>query len=186
MAVIYPDNSSTALTSGFNDKEKNIALKPFDMFLQGSTGKTYVSAVAMQLIGENKLTLDAKVSEYLGKYEWFKRIPNSEDVTVRMIMNHSSGIMRYEFKEAFTRTLTTNPDKKWKPEELLSYVLDEKAPFKASEGWDYSDTNYILLGMIIEGITKSPLNKVIRTSLLRPLKLRHTSPSDKRNLKGLA
>lgn len=186
MAVVYQDNSSAVFTSGLNDKEKNTALKPSDMFMQGSTGKTYVSALAMQLLSEKKLTLDAKVSEFLQKYEWFKYIPNSDDVTVRMIMNHSSGIMRYEFKDAFTKTLTSNPDKKWKPEELLSYVLDEKAPFKAGEGWDYSDTNYILLGMIIEEITGKPLNESIRKRILQPLKLKNTLPSDQRQLKGLA
>ncbi len=186
IAIVYQDNSSLALTSGLNDKERNIILKSSDLFLQGSTGKTYVSAIAMQLIGEKKLNIDTKVAEYLGKYDWYKRLPNNAEMTVRMIMNHSSGIMRYEFKEAFTKDLTTNPEKAWKPEELLSYVLDEKAPFKAGEGWDYSDTNYILLGMVIENITGVPLNESIRKNLLAPLKLKYTFPSDRRKLTGLA
>lgn len=186
VAVVFPDNTSLALVSGYNDQEAKITLKPDDMFLQGSTGKTYVSAIAMKLIGEKKLNIDAKVSEYLGKYDWFSRIPNSSDITVRMIMNHSSGVMRYEYKEAFTRALTASPDKTWNPEELIYYVLDEKPAFKAGDGWDYSDTNYILLGMIIENITKKPLNENIQTDILKPLKLKHTFPSDKRFLKGLS
>ena len=74
-------------------------------------------------------------------------------ITVRQLMNHTSGLVRYEFKEQFTKDLTANPDKVWRPEELVSYLLDEKAPFEAGKGWDYSDTNYIVLGMIIERVT---------------------------------
>ena len=72
---------------------------------------------------------------------------------VRQLMNHTSGLIRYEFKDQFTKDLTANPDKVWKPEELLSYLFDEKAPFEAGKSWDYSDTNYIVLGMIIEKVT---------------------------------
>ena len=125
-AIVYKDNTQAAYTSGFNDKEKNILLKTSDRLLQGSVGKTYVSAIALQLIKESKINLDEKVSAYLGEFEWYNKIPNAADITVRMIMNHTSGVMRYEFKEKFTRDLTNNPAKSWKPEELLSYILGEQ------------------------------------------------------------
>src|SRR5687767_1818495 len=56
-------------------------------------------------------------------------------------------------QRTFTKDLTANPDKGWKPTELVAYLLDEKPPFEAGKGWDYSDTNYIVLGMIIEKVT---------------------------------
>ena len=71
-------------------------------------------------------------------------------------MTHTSGVMRYEFKPAFNEDLSDQPDKTWRPEELLSYVLDEVPSFSAGEGWEYSDTNFILLGMIIEEVTGEP------------------------------
>lgn len=100
-------------------------------------------------------------------------------------MNHTSGIMRYEFKEQFLKDLTANPAKTWTPEELLFYVLDEIPPFNAGKGWDYSDTNYILLGMIIEKITGEKYYDLLKNEILQPFKLLNTFPSDNRNLKGL-
>jgi len=100
-------------------------------------------------------------------------------------MNHTSGIMRYEFKDAFTKDLSNNPDKVWKPEELIAYVLDENPVFKAGEGWEYSDTNYIVLAIIIEQVTGKKYYDLVTERILRPLHLTQTLPSNKRKLKGL-
>jgi D-alanyl-D-alanine carboxypeptidase len=186
MSIVFKDNSNITLTSGFNDVGKAIPLKTSDKLLQGSVGKTYAAAIAMQQIGKKALDLEEKVSKYLGHYDWYPRIPNANDITVRMLMNHTSGVMRYEFKESFTKDLTANPDKTWKPEELLSYVLDEKASFEAGKGWEYSDTNYILLGMILEKITGKKFYQLVADHILKPLNLKNTFPSDKRMLPGLA
>ena len=186
IAIVKNDNRLIALGSGYSDKEKKRKLTTSDGMLQGSVGKTYVSAIALQLIKKGEINLDEKVSTYLGQYEWYLRIPNATSITVRMLMNHTSGVMRYEFKEQFLKDLTANPGKIWPPDELVRYVLDEKAPFNAGEGWDYSDTNYILLGMIIEKITGEKYYDLLRKNILQPFKLLNTFPSDSRNLKGLA
>jgi D-alanyl-D-alanine carboxypeptidase len=116
---------------------------------------------------------------------WYSRIPNAEGITVRHLMTHTSGVMRYEFKEAFTVDLTAQPDKNWRPEELLAYVLDEEPSFAPGEGWEYSDTNFILLGMIMEGITGEACYDLIQTRILGPLGLENTVPSDSRLIPGL-
>jgi D-alanyl-D-alanine carboxypeptidase len=185
VSVVKKDNTSIALVSGYNDRERKIPLKRDDYMLQGSVGKTYVSAIALQMVKNGKLDLDKKVSFYLGEHEWYKRIPNAADITVRMLMNHTSGVMRYEFKEKFTKDLTANPDKTWHPEELLQYILDEKASFAAGTSWEYSDSNYILIGMIIEKITGKKYYDLLKTNILLPLKLSQTKPSDSRKLQGL-
>ena len=64
-------------------------------------------------------------------------------------------------------TLRNNPAKSWKPEELLSYILDEQGAFKAGEGWEYSDTNYILLGMIIEKVTGEKYYELLQKAILQ-------------------
>ena len=117
--------------------------------------------------------------------KWFSRLPNAKDITVRQLMNHTSGLIRYEFKDQFTKDLTANPDKVWKPEDLLAYLFDEKPPFEAGKGWDYSDTNYIVLGMIIEKVTGKKYYTEATKRILKPLKLKNTKPQDKRELKGL-
>jgi D-alanyl-D-alanine carboxypeptidase len=181
-----PDGTSFGLAVGLSNVETKTAMTSRDLMLQGSVGKTYVAAVAMQLISEKKLSLDDRIEKYLGGEKWFSHLPNARDITVRMLMNHTSGLVRYEFKEQFTRDLTANPDKVWKPEELIAYILDTPAPFAAGAGWDYSDTNYIVLGMIIERVTGSTYYRELSRRILTPLGLSETTPSDRRTIRGLA
>ena len=184
-AIVYDNNTSAAFVSGSADIALKKPMKTTDMMLQGSVGKTYLAALTMRLIKEGKIDLEEKVSKYLGDLPWYSRIPNAADITIKMLMTHTSGVMRYEFKESFTRDLSANPEKYWAPSDLLQYVLDEKASFKAGEGWEYSDTNYILLGMIVEKITGKKYYDLVSEKILIPLKLDHTHPSDSRILKGL-
>ena len=110
--------------------------------LQGSVGKTYAAAVALQLVGGGARPR-REDREYLGREKWFARLPNAREITVRMLMNHTSGLVRYEFKEQFTKDLTASPDRIWKPEELLAYVLDTQARSPPA-GAGLLDTNYIV------------------------------------------
>jgi D-alanyl-D-alanine carboxypeptidase len=184
-AVSLPDGTVIPLTVGEADTVQHIQMDPSHRMLQGSVGKTYFAAVAMQLIGEGRLDLDARVSSYLGHYPWYARIPNTAGITVKHLMTHTSGVMRYEFKETFTTDLSAQPDKHWQPEELLAYVLDEEASFVQGEGWEYSDTNFILLGMIMEEITGEACYDLIQERILDPLGLENTVPSSSRTIPGL-
>ena len=186
ISIIDKDNKQWSLASGFSDVEKNVPLTTKHLLMQGSVGKTYVAAIAIMLIKEGKLKLDEKVSVYLGKFEWYSRIPNASSIIVRQIMNHTSGVMRYEFKPDFVNDLNAMPQKVWKPEELVKYVLDEKAGFPAGEGWDYSDTNYILLGMIIESLTGKKYYELVNEGIVKPFQLNDTKPTDKIFLPGIA
>ena len=184
--IALPDGQVLSLATGLSDTALRTPLGPDALLLAGSVGKTYVAAVALQLVSEGKLSLDEPISTYLGTEPWFSRLPNAAAITVRMLMNHTSGLVRYEFKPEFTRDLTANPDKVWRPAELVAYILDTEAPFPAGGGWDYSDTNYIVLGMIIERVAGATLNDEIARRLLRPLTLTRTVPSDRREIPGLA
>lgn len=185
LGVCAADGNCFGLAVGLSDLETKTPMKPNDLMLAGSVGKTYAAAVALQLVEEGKINLDDKIETYLGREKWFRRLPNAREITVRQLMNHTSGLARYEFKEQFAKDLTANPDKVWKPEELLAYLFDEKAAFEAGKGWDYSDTNYIVLGMIIERVTGKKYYAEARNRILRPLKLKRTRPQDKREFKGL-
>jgi D-alanyl-D-alanine carboxypeptidase len=185
LGVVLPSGESFGLAVGFSDRETRTAMKPTDRMPAGSVGKTFAAATALQLIKEGKIELDDKIEKYLGHEQWFPRLPNAKDITVRQLMNHTSGLVRYEFKEQFTKDLTANPDKVWKPAELVAYLLDEKAPFEAGKGWDYSDTNYIVLGMIIEKVTGRKFYDEANRRLLKPLKLSDTIPQDGPRLKGV-
>jgi D-alanyl-D-alanine carboxypeptidase len=185
LGVVLANGESFALAVGYSDRDAKTPMKPNDRMLAGSVGKTFAAATALQLIKEGKIGLDDKIEKYLGSEPWFSRLPNAKDITVRQLMNHTSGLVRYEFKEQFTKDLTANPEKVWKPAELVSYLLDEKPPFEAGKGWDYSDTNYIVLGMIIEKVTGKKFYDEATRRLLKPLKLADTIPQDGPRLKGV-
>ncbi len=185
LGVVLANGESFSLAVGYSDRESKTPMKPTDRMLAGSVGKTFAAATALQLIKEGKIGLDDKIEKYLGHEPWFSRLPNAKDITVRQLMNHTSGLVRYEFKEQFTKDLTANPDKVWKPAELVAYLLDEKPPFEAGKGWDYSDTNYIVLGMIIEKVTGRNFYDEANRRLIKPLKLTDTIPQEGPRLKGV-
>jgi D-alanyl-D-alanine carboxypeptidase len=185
LGVVLANGESFGLAVGFSDREKKTPMRPTDRMLAGSVGKTFAAATALQLIKEGKINLDDKIEKYLGREQWFSRLPNAKDITVRQLMNHTSGLVRYEFKDQFTKDLTANPEKVWKPAELVAYLLVEKPPFEAGKSWDYSDTIYIVLGMIIEKVTGRRFYDEANRRLIRPLKLTDTIPQDGRGLKGV-
>lgn len=185
VGVVLANGESFGFAIGYSDREAKTPMKPTDRMLAGSTGKTFAAATALQLVKEGKIGLDDKVEKYLGSEPWFSRLPNAKDITVRQLMNHTSGLVRYEFKDAFTNDLTANPEKVWKPAELLSYLFDTKAAFEAGKGWDYSDTNYIVLGMIIEKVTGRRFYDEANRRVVKPLKLINTIPQDGLRLKGV-
>ena len=185
LGVVLADGTVIGLAAGVSDTTAARAMDPSDRMLQGSVGKTYVSAVALQLVGEGRLDLDAAVSSYLGHLPYFDRIPNASGITVRNLMNHTSGIVRYEFKPRFMEDLTADPSRTFTVEDRLAYLFDADPPFAPGEGWDYSDTNYILLGMILGEIGDRPLYAQIQDRLLDPFGLDDTVPSDSPDVPGL-
>jgi D-alanyl-D-alanine carboxypeptidase len=185
VGIVWDDGTTLSLAAGMADTIRDIPMTSASRLLQGSVGKTYVAAVAMQLVHAGALDLDAKVAEYLGGAPWLARLPNGHQVTVRQLMNHTSGIVRYEFDDRFIADLLASPDRVWRPEELLAYLFDTEAPFAPGEGWEYSDTNYILLGMIIERLTGASYYDELRQRILVPLHLENTVPSNTRRIPGL-
>jgi D-alanyl-D-alanine carboxypeptidase len=180
LGVALPDGNVMAFAIGSADTVLRTPLTPTSKMLAGSVGKTFFAALALQLVDEGRLDLDAPISTWLGTKPWFARLPNGADITVRMLMNHTSGLVRYEFDPRVTEKLTAEPDHVWTPEERVGYVLDTEPPFAAGSGWQYSDTNYIVLGMIMERITGAPLYPQIRTRVIDRVGLANTVPSDRR------
>jgi D-alanyl-D-alanine carboxypeptidase len=185
VGFILADGSFASASTGLADLENQRPLRPTDRMLAGSIGKTYFAAVVMQLVQEGKLNLDDKIDKWFGREPWFARLPNGKEISLRMLMNHSSGLAEYYELKGFIETLRTKPDMAFKPEVLVECVLDSKPLFAAGQGWSYADTNYILVGMIVERITKKSLYAEVERRILKPLQLTHTRPSDRRVLPGV-
>ncbi|MBC7897850.1 MAG: beta-lactamase family protein [Cytophagaceae bacterium] len=182
LGISLPGGISLGVASGFSDTVRKVPMQATDRLLQGSVGKTYVAAIALQLVQEGTLSLDDPIAKYLGSEPWFTRLPNSARITVRHLMQHTSGLVRWEFDPAAAAVMRAHPFKVWTPVERLGYLFDKPAPFEAGAGWEYSDTNYIVLGMIIERITGRTYYDELHRRLLRPLHLVNTIPSDRRRL----
>ena len=182
---VLADGTSFGIAVGLSDRTSKTPMKASDRLLLGSVGKTYVSAVALQMMAEKKFALTDTLDKFFGREPWFSRIANASKITVRHLMTHTSGIVRYEFNPKFTEDLTANPDKVWTGVDRLSYLFDAKPPFAPGEGWEYSDTNYIVLGMIIEQVAKNSYYDELRKRILVPFGLKDTVPADSRQVPGL-
>ena len=185
LGFVLPDGRAGSVSVGVSDLELKKPLVPSDRMPAGSIGKMFVAAVALQLAQEGKITLDEKIEHWFGADPWFPRLANAHDVTLRMLLNHTSGIPEHEETAQFRKDLVANPNQTRKPEELIAYILDKRALFPAGKKWSYADTNYILVGMIIERVTARSLYSEMARRLLTPLKLNNTIPSDQRVLPGV-
>lgn len=137
-------------------------------FRIGSVTKTMVATVALQLVDEKKLSLNDKLSKFFPQY------PKSDSVTMTMLLNMTSGIPEYSGDSIFTNTLATNPTKVWLPQELLNLAFSHPYVFTPGTKNLYTNTNYILLGLIIEKITGNTLKVEIETRIVRKLHLTNT------------
>ena len=188
LAVAYGPGKRIEFASGFSDKEKKERMKPDDRMFCGSTGKTLVSAVALKLLSKKKIGLDDLVSKFFqtqSEKEWFSKLPNSQTMTVRSLMNHTSGLPRYLFQKNYLEDLKTNPYRKREPVEALMSIGGSKATNEVGKGWSYSDTNYIVLGLIIEKVSGKKFYDVVNTEILTPLKLSDTIPAQGPMIKRL-
>lgn len=183
--LAWIDGRAHALVSGVRERGAEARLECGDRLLAGSTGKTFVAAVALQLVAEGKLDLDERIGGRLGSEAWFERLPNARELTLRHLMAHRSGLERYEFKPDFARDLKADPDRSWQPADLLAYVLGDEPLFAPGADFTYSDTNYILVGLLVERASGRPLYTEARERLLVPLELAGIVPADSRTVPGL-
>lgn len=165
-ALVYVDvpgegTWSTALGTG--DLATGAPITPDDHFRIGSNTKTFTGTVILQLVDEGKLGLDDPVSEYQPE------APNGENITIRQLLNMSSGLYNYAEDKDFNETLDTQPDKVWTPEEVVEIGFQHEPYFSPGDGFHYSNTNTVLLGMIVEQLTSQPLEKEFQERLFEPL-----------------
>jgi D-alanyl-D-alanine carboxypeptidase len=183
-AAVLPDGTLVAVAVGRAHVPDGRALTPRDKMLSGSIGKSYVAAVALRLVADETLDLDARVVDLLDA-EWTRRLPNAETVTPRHLLRHTSGIPDHVWREDFGRAVLTEPDRVWTAEERCAYVLDADPLFAPGEGFAYADTNYIVLGAVIERVSGEEIETLQRSLLFEPLGLADTLCADRADLAGL-
>jgi D-alanyl-D-alanine carboxypeptidase len=135
----------------------------------GSLTKTFTATVILQLVDQGKLGLDDPVSTYQPE------VPNGKNITIRPLLILSSGLFSYSEDQGFAQALLADPYKVWQPAELLALAFKHPPYFAPGKGWHYDNTNYILLGLIIEQLTHLPAEQAFQRSIFGPLGLHQTS-----------
>lgn len=160
--VIFPDGKIWNGVSGVSHGDTAIAQ---DMvFAIGSITKNVVAALTLKLVEEGVLELDDPLSKWLPSY------PHVDDrITVRQLLNHTSGLYMFWDNQQIWDDLIAEPARIFTPEEVLNYI--KEPDFPRGEGWRYSNTNYLLIAMIIEKATGSALPDLIRQRLMEPSRL---------------
>lgn len=188
-AYVLADGTVGVAATGLADIESATAMTVNSRMLAASIGKTFVGATAVALAREGTLDLDIPVSRWLGELKWFSRLPNHDTITLRHLLTHSSGLPDHVHLKRFARDVS----RKWRenvnpfaPEDLIHFVLDLPPLFEAGKGWTYSDTGYILIGLVIEKATEGNYYNELEERFIKPLGLTLTAPSDSRVLPGLA
>jgi D-alanyl-D-alanine carboxypeptidase len=129
-----------------------------------------VATVVLQLAGAGTLALEDPVERWLPGM-----LPNGAAITVRQLLNHTSGLFDFAADPGFVAQAVRDPLRDWPPSEIVAVATAHPPAFAPGEGWAYSDTNYFVLGLIIEAATGHPLAAELRSRILTPLHLRATS-----------
>ncbi|HEU5030382.1 MAG TPA: serine hydrolase domain-containing protein [Spirillospora sp.] len=150
--------------AGLADIPARRAMRPDDRFRIASITKTFVAAVVLQLVTEHKLALDQPIAGLLPE-----PVPNAGQITVRELLDHTSGLFEYSDDPRF------DPGAPSTPAQLIALSAAHAPYFAPGTGFYYSSTNYIVLGEIVHRLTGRPIQDEVRARLIRPLHLTGTT-----------
>jgi len=138
----------------------------------GSNTKTMTGTVILQLVQEGKIALTDPVSKYRPD------VPNGDNITIEQLLDMRSGLFNYTETAELNEALDNDPQKQWKPDELLALGFANPPYFPPGQGYHYSNTNIVLLGLIAEALDGKPLPQIFQSRLFGPLGLTGTSFPD--------
>ena len=185
-AAVLPDGTLVSCAVGTADQDLGVRLTAEHRLLSGSIGKTYVGALALQLHQEGRLDLDAQARDLLADPSPLDAAPNGGRYTVRQLLRHESGLPRWVFQRAVLASVVTEPERTWTNAERMATIAGLEPLFAPGEGWAYSDTNYIVVGMILEQLLGTTIEEAVASRILAPEGLRETHPLDGRHVPRLA
>ncbi len=141
---------------------------PDDLFRVGSISKLFTSLTVLSLVDDGLVDLDAPLSQYID------RVDTGEGVMVRDALQHRSGIPDYTESAGFLDMLLGDTSREWTPEETIALIPAGVLDFVPGSTFVYSNTNYIMLGLLIEEVTGLSYHEAVRSRLINPLKLTNT------------
>ncbi|MER5697231.1 serine hydrolase domain-containing protein [Streptomyces mirabilis] len=160
------DGRARSYTAGVGDLATGAKVPRDGQVRIGSNTKTFTTVVVLQLVGEGKIGLDAPVDTYLRRLVRGDGI-DGRHITVRELLQHTSGLPNYS-------KYLSDDIRYYDPRELLDLALQHKADFAPGTNWAYSNTNYLVAGLIVQKVTGRPLAEEIDQRVIKRIGLRHT------------
>ncbi|MBT2471916.1 beta-lactamase family protein [Streptomyces sp. ISL-66] len=163
-----PGKGSYVKAFGVADKATGAPMKPGMNMRIGSETKTFTVTALLELVDRGKVGLDDPIGKYIAG------VPNGDRITLRELAGMRSGLFNYSEDEDFDKVLESGSGRPFTPQQLLDYSFKHPVQFAPGEKFEYSNTNLILIGLLIEKVTGRPLHEVIRKDVLEPAGLHHT------------
>jgi D-alanyl-D-alanine carboxypeptidase len=178
--LVRDGDRTIRLASGYSALEGRVPARPDDRFRIGSVTKTFIATMVLQLVAEGKLGLDDTVEQVLpGK------LRGGDGITVRQLLQQTSGLHDYFDDPRIVRPFSNgNVRYAWTPDRLLAIANGLKPNFAPGAKWEYSNTNYLLLGHIVEAVTGKPLASELKRRVFDPAGLRATTFDTQPTIKG--
>ncbi|MGW4480339.1 serine hydrolase domain-containing protein [Rhodococcus triatomae] len=171
-ALLRTPSGTVTATYGTTERDGGRAVAPDDHIRIGSNTKTWTATVILQLAQEGKIAVTDPVSKYRPD------VPNGENITVAQVLDMRSGLYNYSETPEVNEALDNQPERVWAPEELLAIGLAQPPYFPPGQGYHYSNTNYVLLGLVAEQLDGKPLGEIYRDRIIGPAGLTNSSFPD--------
>lgn len=156
------------LALGTVDYDRTTNITPGHLLRVGSVTKIYTATIIMKLCEEGLLSLDTTIDA------WFPDLHHGQDITVKQLLNHTSGIYNYTENWPLLLTTTFLPRKHWEPDAIYQYIIKGNPYFAPGEKHYYSNSNYFLLGLLAEQVTGKKYGELLQDFILTPLQLQNT------------
>jgi len=172
LLVESPENKFLG-SAGVENTENQNPMQVYHTMPTASAGKPMIALLAVMLADENLLNLDDTLDTWLSD-DILNQIENSGEITLRQLLNHTSGIFNHEHNSGYFDLLIAEPEKIKTDIDFLSLALNQPAYFKPGEGFEYSNTGYVLAGLIMDKVLGMHHSIALRERILEPLGMNAT------------
>ncbi|KAF6626194.1 serine hydrolase [Paenibacillus sp. EKM208P] len=172
MLGVLNQGQTTFFAAGKSNIKTESIMEPDNKFRIGSVTKIFTATAILQLVGEKKIDLNDSIEKWLpglihgNEYD-------GKQITIRRLLNHTSGLADYA-NIKFLNNISSKPLQNYQDYELVNIALSMKPTFEPGKKYNYSNTDYVLLGMIINKVTGKPYSKIVEEKILQPLNLKNT------------
>lgn len=156
-------------TQAFGDSMAGVPATTSMNFRNGAVAFAYIGTLLMEYVDQHKVTLDETIDH------WLPDLPESDQVTLKMLANQTSGYPDFETDPGWTAAFNTDPFQIFTYQQRLRYAFDRPVQFAPGTNWSYAHTNFMILGKILSMVGKAPLDQLLKKYVLDPMGLKHTA-----------